>query len=69
MRITEKAIAQAQQELRDYIGINTELAIALINKAPKSFTIKTIDGAYDEAWKNGFGRCLAELKRIAEKEK
>jgi formyltetrahydrofolate synthetase len=60
-----ETIEKAKQELNDFIEDNFEYLDVLIAQSPRSFSIRSMSEAQDAAWTIGFGRCLAELKRIA----
>lgn len=61
-------IDEAKQELADFITDNFEHLAAIVEKAPTSYSIRSMSLAQDEAWIIGFKRCLAELQRIARNE-
>lgn len=61
--IFDEAIA----ELHAFIEDNAAQARAIVAQAPVSYNIENSSELYSEGWRVGFHRCLAELRRIADK--
>lgn len=55
-------------ELHAFIEDNKEKIKVVIEQAPVSYGVKNSSELYSKGWSVGFRRCLAELKRIADKD-
>lgn len=58
---------QAREEMRMFISDRADLARAVVAFANQSYSIKNSSKMWCDGWLVGYKRCLAEMKRIAEK--
>lgn len=65
--ISDETIRTNLHELHIFIEENAAIIKAVSAQAPRTYSQTSLHKGYDDAWRVGFGRCLAELKRLANK--
>ena len=60
----DKIFDESIAELKAYIEDNASRAKSIVSQLPKTYNIVSMNESFNDGWRTGFRRCLAEVKRL-----